>query len=61
TDFRIGIRLNGKRASQEWAIDLQNLTGFQSIFMEGYDVREQEIYTVYQQGFIPMFLYRIHF
>jgi hypothetical protein len=61
TDFRIGISLNGKRTSQEWAIDLQNLTGFQSIFMEGYDVQKEEIYTVYQQGFIPMFLYRIHF
>lgn len=35
-DFRIGIKLNGKRASQEWAIDLQNLTGFQSIFMEAF-------------------------
>jgi hypothetical protein len=61
TDFRIGIKLNGKRVSQEWAIDLQNLTGFQSIFMEGYDVHKEEIYTVYQQGFIPMFLYRINF
>jgi len=61
TDFRVGFRLNGKRASQEWAIDLQNLTGFQSIFMQGYDVHKEEIYTVYQQGFIPMFLYRIHF
>ena len=61
TDFRIGIRLNGKKTSQEWAIDLQNLTGFQSIFMEGYDVQKEEIYTVYQQGFIPMFLYRIQF
>lgn len=61
TDFRIGVKLNGMRASQEWAIDLQNLTGFQSIFMQGYDVHKEEIYTVYQQGFIPMFLYRIHF
>ncbi len=61
TDFRVGVRLNGKRASQEWAIDLQNLTGFQSIFMQGYDIHKEEIYTVYQQGFIPMFLYRIHF
>jgi len=61
TDFRVGFRLNGKRASQEWAIDLQNLTGFQSIFMQGYDVHTEEIYTVYQQGFFPMFLYRIHF
>ncbi|MCK4749689.1 MAG: TonB-dependent receptor, partial [Bacteroidales bacterium] len=61
TDFRIGLKLNGKRASQEWAIDLQNITGFQSIFMEGYDAGKQEVYTVYQQGFMPMFLYRIQF
>jgi hypothetical protein len=61
TDLRIGIKADGKRASQEWAIDLQNITGFQSVFMEGYDAAEQEIYTVYQQGFIPMFLYRINF
>ncbi|MFC2112426.1 carboxypeptidase-like regulatory domain-containing protein [Bacteroidota bacterium] len=61
TDFRIGLKVNGKRASQEWAIDLQNITGFQSVFMEGYDAAKMEIYTVYQQGFIPMFLYRIQF
>jgi len=61
TDFRIGLKVNGRRASQEWAIDLQNLTGFQSVFMEGYDSGKEEIYTVYQQGFVPMFLYRIQF
>ena len=61
TDLRIGIKMNGKRSSQEWAIDLQNLTGYQSIFMEGIDVNTGEIYQVYQQGFYPMFLYRIQF
>jgi hypothetical protein len=61
TDFRVGIKLNGKRASQEWAIDLQNITNFQSVFIEGYDAANQEIVTVYQQGFLPMFLYRIQF
>ncbi len=61
TDFRIGLKVNGKRASQEWAIDLQNITGYQSIFMEGYDAATNDIYTTYQQGFIPMFLYRIQF
>jgi hypothetical protein len=60
-DLRIGVKLNGKRASQEWAVDLQNVTGFQSVFMEGYDAAKQEIYTVYQQGFLPMFLYRVQF
>ncbi len=61
TDLRIGLKLNSKRFSQEWAIDLQNLTGYQSLFMEGIDVETGEIYQVYQQGFLPMFLYRIHF
>ncbi len=61
TDFRIGLKINGKKTSQEWALDLQNLTGFQSLFMEGWDAAEQKIYTVYQQGFYPMMLYRIQF
>jgi hypothetical protein len=61
TDLRIGIKMNSKRFSQEWAVDLQNLTGYQSIFMEGIDVKTGEIYQVYQQGFYPMFLYRIQF
>jgi len=61
TDLRFGIKVNGRKASQEWALDLQNLTGFRSIFMEGYDPRKDEVYEVYQQGFMPMFLYRIQF
>lgn len=61
TDFRIGLKINGRKTSQEWALDLQNLTGFQSLFLEGWDAAEQKIYTVYQQGFVPMMLYRIQF
>jgi hypothetical protein len=61
TDLRIGLKLNHRRFSQEWAIDLQNLTGFQSVFMEGLDLDTGETYKVYQQGFYPMFLYRIQF
>lgn len=61
TDLRIGIKLNSKRYSQEFAVDLQNLTGYQSIFMEVYDADKEEVYKIYQQGFYPMFLYRIQF
>ncbi len=61
TDLRLGIKVNNRRFSQEWAVDLQNLTGYRSIFMEGIDVTTGEIYSVYQQGFYPMFLYRIQF
>ncbi len=61
TDLRLGLKVNYKRCSQEWAVDLQNLTGYQSLFMEGIDVNTGEIYQVHQQGFYPMFLYRITF
>jgi hypothetical protein len=61
TDLRIGLKMNMKRFSQEWGIDLQNITGYRSIFLEGFDGWKGETYKVYQQGFVPMFLYRIQF
>ena len=61
TDLRLGIKINKKRFNQEWGIDLQNLTGFRSIFMEAFDINKAELYQIYQQGFVPMFLYRIQF
>jgi hypothetical protein len=61
TDLRIGIKKNGKRVSQEWGVDLQNITGYQSVFMETWDAGTGQMETVYQQGFMPMFLWRIQF
>jgi hypothetical protein len=61
TDLRLGVKINKKKFSHEFAVDLQNITAYKSIFYEAWDVKNKEIYTVYQQGFIPMFLYRIQF
>ncbi len=61
TDLRIGFKQNAKNFSQEWGIDLQNITNYKSIYMEQYDVEKGEVYQIYQQGFLPMFLYRIQF
>ena len=61
TDLRLGLKVNGKKYSQEWGIDFQNLTGYQSLYMEGVDFDKEEVYETYQQGFYPMFLYRIQF
>jgi hypothetical protein len=61
TDLRFGIRINRAKFSHEWGIDLQNVSGYRSIFMESYDTRKNELYQIYQQGFVPMFLYRIQF
>ncbi len=60
-DLRIGFKMNKRHYSQEWAMDLQNLTNHKNIFKEDYNVRTQEINAVYQTGFFPMFLYRINF
>lgn len=60
-DVRIGFKRNGKRTTQEWAIDLQNLTQHQSPIMQSYSTRKKAIETVYQSAFYPMFLYRILF
>jgi len=61
TDIRLGFRINHRKFSQEWAIDLQNITGYKSIFLESYDQKNNEVYQIYQQGFVPMFLYRVQF
>jgi hypothetical protein len=61
TDLRFGIKVNKRRFSHEWGIDLQNITGYRSIFTQGYDGNKDELYYVYQQGFMPMVLYRIQF
>ena len=61
TDLRLGIKINRNKFNHEWGIDLQNITGYRSIFMEGFDGNKGEVYYVYQQGFVPMFLYRIQF
>ncbi|HCC29051.1 MAG TPA: TonB-dependent receptor [Marinilabiliales bacterium] len=61
TDLRIGFKHNGKRFSQEWGLDLQNITNYKSVYMEQYDVENNEVYQIYQQGFMPMMLYRIQF
>lgn len=61
TDLRIGFKQNAKKFSQEWAIDLQNLTNYQSIYRQSYDAENNDLVYTYQQGFYPMFLYRIQF
>lgn len=60
-DLRIGFKQNYGKFSQEWGLDLQNITGHKNIFNESFNTLTHEINTVYQQGFIPMMLYRVNF
>ncbi|MFK8038768.1 MAG: carboxypeptidase-like regulatory domain-containing protein [Crocinitomicaceae bacterium] len=60
-DFKTTVKLNGKRVSQKWSVDLQNLTGQQNIFQAGYNPSTKDIGYVYQRGFFPNVQYAINF
>ena len=60
-DLRLNLKLNGKTTSQEWAIDFQNLTNHKNIFNQTFNKTTGEVEYTYQNGFYPMFLYRIYF
>lgn len=60
-DFRASLLVNGKKITQEWALDLTNVSNHQNVYSRSYNHEQQAIVYVYQQGFYPMFLYRINF
>lgn len=61
TDLRIGFKQNFGKVSQEFGLDLQNVTNHKNLYSEQYNPILKEVGTVYQQGFMPMMLYRINF
>jgi len=61
TDLRIGFKQNFGKVSQEWGLDMQNVTNHSNLFSEQYNNQLQEVTTIYQQAFMPMMLYRINF
>lgn len=60
-DSRMAFKLNGKHITQEWALDLTNITNHSNIYATSYDQNSKTIITTYQQKFYPMMLYRINF
>ena len=60
-DFKMGFQLNSKtrRFSQQFFIDLQNITNHQNIFMQRYNPLTNQVNNVYQSGFFPDVLYRV--
>ena len=58
---RIAFKLIGKNTTQEWAFDIQNFTDRDNIFYEEYNAFAGKVRTVYQNGFLPVFQYRITF
>jgi len=60
-DGRLSLRLNGQKISQEWALDVANLTDQRNIFSKTYNRVENKVITEYQQRIFPIMLYRINF
>lgn len=60
-DTRISFKKNGRKVSQQWAMDIQNLTNHRNIFQKTFDPVSNVIREEYQLGFFPIFLYRILF
>lgn len=60
-DLKITWRRNGKRITQEWAIDIQNLFDQQNIYSEKLNKKTGERSYTYQMGLLVIPQYRIIF
>jgi hypothetical protein len=60
-DIKIGMRRNGKKLSQQFFLDFQNITNQQNVFSMRYNRISNKINTLYQIGFFPDILWRIQF
>ena len=60
-DARLGYKMDGKHMTQEWAIDVQNLTNHKNVLNQIWDPINNKVDLEYQLGIFPMFLYRIQF
>jgi hypothetical protein len=62
-DVKLGFRLNSKtkKLSQQFFLDLQNITNNENIFSRRYNELTNEVNNVFQSGFFPDILYRVQF
>jgi hypothetical protein len=60
-DAKIGVRMNGKKVSQQFFLDFQNVTNQQNIFSKRYNRVNNKVDTLYQIGFFPDILWRVQF
>ena len=63
TDLKFGVQFNsaGKKFSQSFFIDFQNLTDNENVFQRRYNPVTGDVNTVLQSGFFPDFQYRVQF
>ena len=60
-DFKISYARNGRRSTQKWYIDLQNLTDRKNIYIRTLNPKNGKTGEIYQIGFFPNINYMITF
>jgi hypothetical protein len=60
-DVRVAFKMETSRVSQEWAIDVQNVTDHQNPFYQRFNLNTEQTETVYQLGLMPIMQYKIYF
>lgn len=61
TDFKISFRMNSKKLTHEWALDIQNVFNTQNLFRRTYNPETEQIVDNYQLGIFPIPQYRLTF
>ena len=60
-DIRIGYKTNSKRVTQEYGLDIQNITNRKNIFTQQFNPQTGKVEDLYQIGLFPVPFYRIYF
>lgn len=60
-DIKLGYRKDGKKVSQLWEFYIENVTNHKNPINQLYSKNKDEVETIYQLGFFPLFNYRIYF
>lgn len=61
TDIRFSWRINKKKTTSTFALDIQNVTNNKNVFGQYFDAETGKITTEYQSPLIPVFSYKIEF
>jgi len=60
-DVKIDFKHNGKKVTQDWSFEVQNIFNTQNVLQQIYNPNTNSIETDYQLGFFPLGSYRITF
>lgn len=61
TDLKLGWIRNGKGSTQQFSVDVQNITNQKNVFLQQYDASSEQLETIYQIGLFPVVEYKILF